>query len=302
MRRSTSPPSSASVLGIDLGGTKTSLALFDAATMVPRTSQAFPTEASKGFAAVQDRLLRAVKALLVPDTVAIGLGVPGFIDPKTQRVTSMPNIPGSAGMDVRHWLSGATGLPVAIENDARCFAFAEALHGAGKGHAIVLGVTLGTGVGGGIVMDGMLFHGTHGHAGEVGHALLMPGQPPYPTEDRRGDVEQFLSGTAMGRRCEAARRPQDYLEGHVCSFLQPEVMREVAWFIVNVMHFIDPSIVIFGGSTGRSLQSHLSAIERELQLWILPGVKSPKLACGALEDAAVRGAALLASAEIAVKQ
>jgi len=267
--------------------------------MVARTSQVFPTEASEGFAAVRDHLLRAIKALRARDTVAIGLGVPGFIESKTKHVISMPNIPGFEGMDVRHWLSSATGLPVTIENDARCFTYAEALLGAGKGHRIVLGVTLGTGVGGGIVIDGTLFHGTHGYAGEVGHALLVPGQPPYPTEDRRGDVEQFLSGTAMGKRCEAARRPQDYLEGHVCSFLQPEVMREVAWFIVNALHFIDPSIIIFGGSTGRALKPHLSAIERELQKWLLPGVSPPKLACGILEDAAVRGVALLACMGIA---
>ncbi|PIQ76136.1 hypothetical protein COU78_00555 [Candidatus Peregrinibacteria bacterium CG10_big_fil_rev_8_21_14_0_10_49_24] len=289
--------SSASILGIDLGGTKTALALFDTATMVPRTSEGFPTEAAEGFAAVQDRLLKAVKLIRAPDTVAIGLGVPGFIDPKTKHVISMPNIPGSDNVDIRQWLSSATGLPVAIENDARCFAYAEALLGAGKGHRIVLGVTLGTGVGGGIVINGELFRGTHGYAGEVGHALLMPGQPPYPTEDRRGDVEQFLSGTAMGRRCEAARRPQDYLEGHVCSFLQPEVIREVAWFIVSAMHFIDPAIVVFGGSTGRALKPHLSIIEKEISAWLLPGMKPSKLAGGTLADATVRGAALLANAE-----
>ena len=263
--------------------------------MVPRVSRAFPTEASEGFPAVQDRLLKAVRDLLAPDTVAIGLGVPGFIDPTTRRVISMPNIPGSENRDVRHWLSSATKLPVEIENDARCFAYAESLLGAGRGHRIVLGVTLGTGVGGGIVINGELFRGTHGYAGEVGHALLIPGQPPYPTEDRRGEVEQFLSGTAMGKRCQAARRPQDYLEGQVCSFLRPEVMREVAWFIVSAMHFIDPSIVIFGGSTGRALKPHFSTIEQELQTWLLPGMKPPRLVCGALEDAAVRGAALLAS-------
>ncbi|MBI2635735.1 ROK family protein [Candidatus Peregrinibacteria bacterium] len=289
--------SSASILGIDLGGTKTALTLFDAATIVPRTSQSFPTEASEGLAAVQDRLLKAVKLICAPDTVAIGLGVPGFINPKTKHVISMPNIPGSDNVDIRQWLTSAIGLPVTIENDARCFTYAEALLGAGKGHPIVLGVTLGTGVGGGIAIDGTLFHGGHGHAGEVGHALLMPGQPPYPTEDRRGDVEQFLSGTAMGKRCEAARRPQDYLEGHVCSFLQPEVIREVAWFIVNAMHFIDPSIVVFGGSTGRALNTHLSTIEKEVSAWLLPGVKPPELACGVLVDAAVRGAALLAAAD-----
>lgn len=283
-----------SVIGIDLGGTKTALALFDTATMTPRASKIFPTEAHKGFSAVIDLLLKEVNVIRCTDTIAIGLGIPGFIDPKSQQVISMPNIPDSSGKDLRKWISESTNLPVSLENDARCFALAEALAGSGMGHRIVLGITLGTGVGGGIVIDGELFHGAHGYAGEVGHALLVPGQTLYPTEDQRGDVEQYISGTAMGRRCEAAKRPQDYLEGQVCGFLQPEVLREVAWLVVNAMHFIDPSIIIFGGSAGRALKPHLASIEKELQNWLLDGMSTPKIVCSSLEDSAVRGAALLA--------
>ncbi len=284
---------SGSILGIDLGGTKTALALYDA-DLRQIVTRAFPTDAKRGYDAVMQSLLAEVKTMIRPDTEAIGLGVPGLIDHVTGTVVTMPNIPGAEGKKPGAFLADALGLPVALENDARCFAYAEAILGAGKGHAVVLGVTLGTGVGGGIVIDGQIFHGGRGYAGEVGHLLLKPGEPPYPTDDKRGDTEQFLSGTAMGRRCEAAKRPEDYLEGAVCGFMQPQVFREVAWLITDVLHVIDPSVIIFGGSAGRALKSHFPEILTELKAWILPTVRPPEVRTGELPDAALRGAALLA--------
>ena len=287
---------SGSILGIDLGGTKTAIALYDT-ELKQIVSRAFPTDAKRGYDAVMQSLLAEVKAMIRPDTVAIGLGVPGFIDHDTGTVITMPNIPGAEGKAPAALLKSATGLPVVLENDARCFAYAEAILGAGKGHRVVLGVTLGTGVGGGIVIDDQIFRGGRGYAGEVGHLLLKPGEPPYPTDDKRGDTEQFLSGTAMGKRCEAAKRPEDYLEGAVCGFMQPQVFREVAWLITDALHLIDPSVIVFGGSAGRALKPHLPEILTELRTWLLPTVRPPLVCTGVLPDAALRGAALLARTE-----
>ncbi len=284
------------ILGIDLGGTKTAIALFDKRTMQQRALKVFPTNASRGFPAVKQSLLTEIALLRRPGTIAIGLGVPGFIDHTTGRIVTMPNIPGAEGVELAACIQYETRLPIVVENDARCFAYAEALLGSGRNHAVVLGVTFGTGVGGGIVIDKRLYHGAHGCAGEIGHMLLRPGNPPYPTHDKRGDVEQFLSGTAMGKRCKAAESPEEYLEGQVCGFMQPEIFREVAWLIVNAAHTIDPSIIIFGGSAGRAMKPHLTAIERELKTWMLKDISAPQLAIGEIPDAAVKGAALLAKA------
>ena len=253
-----------------------------------------PTEAEQGFTHVQDRLLALIQPMLEPHTVAVGLGVPGFIDHISGRIITMPNIPGAEGSHPAQFLSQKIGLPVTIENDARCFAYAEALLGAGKGKRIVLGVTLGTGVGGGIVIDGELFYGSRGFAGEVGHMLLKPGEPPFATSDKRGEVEQFLSGTALGKRCTQAKNPQDYLDGSACDFLHADLFKEIAWFVVNVMHLVDPSIVVFGGSVGKALSPHLPAITQELKHWLLPGITPPEVVCGALEHASAVGAALRA--------
>lgn len=286
------------ILGIDLGGTKTAIALFEKDTLKQLSIKVFPTEAHRGFSAVKMSLLTEIAELRRDDTVAIGLGVPGFIDHASGTIVTMPNIPGAEGMELSACIQYETHLPTIVENDARCFTYAEALLGAGKDHDVVLGVTLGTGVGGGIVIHQKIYHGARGYAGEIGHMLLKPGEPPYPTKDKRGEVEQFLSGSAMGKRCEAAESPQDYLEGQVCGFMQPEIFREVAWLVVNAVHTIDPSVIVFGGSAGRALKPHFQAIQKELRQWMLPGIKAPLLAASELTDAAVKGAALLAKAAL----
>lgn len=290
--------STSTIIGIDLGGTKTAIALFEKDSMKQLSVKVCPTDAARGFDAVKQSLLMDIAALRRDDTVAVGLGVPGIIDHATGKVVTMPNIAGAEGMELAACIQYETHLPTVVDNDARCFAYSEALLGAGKNHEVVLGVTLGTGVGGGIVIGKKLYHGAHGNAGEIGHMLLQPGTPPYPTTDKRGDVEQFLSGTAMGKRCDAAESPEDYLEGKVCGFMQPEIIREVAWLVVNAMHSIDPSIIIFGGSAGRALKPHLPAIERELKQWTLARMTPPELVVSELTDAAVLGAALLARSGI----
>ena len=123
--------------------------------------------------------------------------------------------------------------------------------------------------------------------------LLKPGEPPFVTEDKRGDVEQFVSGTALGKRCQEAKTPEEYLEGEVCGFLQPMIFREIAWIIVNVTHLMDPSVIVFGGSAGRALEPHFDEVREELKTWMLPNTPLPDLAIAELKDAATRGAALL---------
>lgn len=290
------PDKTASIIGIDLGGTKIALSVFALPSMRCLCAEVNPTHTTEGFAHVRDDVVARIQACRREDTIAVGIGVPGLVDAKTGRVLTMPNIPGSEDAELQTFIGGKVNLPIVIENDAQCFAYAEAIEGAGKGHRVVVGITLGTGVGGGIVIDRELYRGAHGSAGEIGHMLLMPGSPPYATDDRRGEVEQFLSGSAMGKRCEAALDPTDYLVGAACSFMHPQVYREVAWLVANLTHSIDPSVIVFGGSAGKALKPHLEAINRELDRWTLRCSPRPMLAVGELPDAAVRGAALLALA------
>ena len=266
---------------------------YDAATFEVQADERRPTKASEEFTRVFEDMVHLLEKLRTKETVGIGVGVPGLVRHPSGEVLTMPNIRGAENFALQEVLHSRLSLPVTVDNDGNCFALAEALHGAGSGQKVVVGITMGTGVGGGIVIDGNIFHGSNGFAAEIGHMLLRPGDPPFETGDRRGDVEQFLSGTAMGLRCREAKRPEEYLEGEVCGFLQPAVFREVAWMCVSLIHLLDPSIIVFGGSAGEALKPYLPEIGRELQKWMLPGTPLPLLSIARLMDAGTRGAALL---------
>ncbi len=267
---------------------------FDASSYELQDSKKFPTRAAEGFSAVTDDILSCVTEMRMDDTVAVGIGVPGLVKQPEGSLIKAPNIAQSENIQVKDILMKKIGLPVSVGNDAQCFVLAEVMMGSAKGKKVVVGITFGTGVGGGIVIDGKVFHGAHGYSAEIGHMLLMPGQPPYKTEDKRGDVEQFLSGTAMGKRCEAAQTPEDYLNGAACSFMRPDMYREVAWLCTNLIHLIDPDIIVFGGSAGHALHGHIDDITVELKKWLLPGTPLPMIVAGSTrEKAGMLGAALL---------
>ncbi|MDD5624030.1 MAG: ROK family protein [Candidatus Peribacteraceae bacterium] len=282
-----------SLIGVDLGGTKIAAVRYDAETWKPQAQEKLGTQAGKPFREIVEHLLDVIEKLRAADTVAVGIGIPGLIQRPAGVILTLPNIPGAEDFPLQEHLARELQLPVSVENDSDCFTLAEALRGAGKGRDIVVGVTMGTGVGGGIAIGGKLFHGSHGFAAEIGHMLLKPGEPPFKTDDRRGDIEQFLSGTALGKRCPQAKTPEEYLEGTTCASLHPQVIREAAWMCASITHCIDPSLIVFGGSAGHALSPHLPSIEKELTKWVYPGTPLPALAIGILPDAGTLGAALL---------
>jgi glucokinase len=282
-----------SLIGVDLGGTKIAVARYTSDTWEVQEEKKMDTHAEQKFEHVLKDMISIVEELKDENTVGIGVGVPGLVRQPEGKIVTLPNIPGADSFSLKAELKSRTGLKVEVDNDANCFALAEAVSGIAKDDRVVVGITMGTGVGGGIVIDKKIYHGDSGYAAEIGHMLLKPGEPPYKTSDARGDVEQFFSGTAMGKRCTEASRPEDYLEGKVCSFLQPEIFREVAWMCVNIVHLLDPSVIVFGGSAGRALEPHIDEILRELKQWLLPGTPLPKLAIAKLKDAGTMGAAML---------
>lgn len=281
------------IIGCDLGGTKCALARYNAETFAIEAQEQWPTHALRGWESIFPELTERIRRMVTPETRGIGIGVPGLVRQPDGLVLTMPNIPGARDIPLRKFLQQEISTPIFVENDANCFTLAEATLGAGKDCDVVIGVTMGTGVGGGIVIKKQVFHGAHGFAAEVGHMLLMPGKPPFLTDDMRGDTEQFLSGGSWKKRCAQARRPEDYLEGAVCSFMHADVCRELAWLCTNLTHLLDPDIIIFGGSAGRALKGHFPLIEEEFRRWVLPGTPLPRLAIATMDHAPTLGAALL---------
>jgi len=193
-----------SILGIDLGGTKTALARYDAETWERQEHEIMSTNAARGFPKVFENIIETAQRLCAEDTIACGMGVPGLVAQPAGIIRTLPNIPGAEGFALKKELAKRLGKPVAVDNDSNCFALAEALRGAGKWHDVVASLTLGTGVGGGLVIDGKIFHGSHGYAAEFGHMLLRPGNH----RSRPGICEAMPSSSSPAARWDTAAKKQ----------------------------------------------------------------------------------------------
>lgn len=169
------------IVGLDIGGTNVSVGVLPVEGGEPRAVERLPTEAHKGAQWVLRRVTgmveRAIETILDEEgggrdhIAGVGIGSPGPLDRKTGTVISTPNL-GWRNFPLRDLVSNAVGLPATLDNDANCATFGEWWMGAGRGARTLVGVTIGTGIGGGLVMDGRVFHGSSDAAGEIGHMTI----------------------------------------------------------------------------------------------------------------------------------
>jgi glucokinase len=187
--------------GVDLGGTNTRVALVDpdGEVVEQRVGPTGPT-----LDGIVEFIADTVRALhhLRPDTAALGVGAAGMVD-RDGVIHYSPNVPAFLRAPVRARLADALRLPVAVDNDANVAALAELVHGAGRGCDDFLIVTLGTGVGGGVVVNGKVLRGAHGFAAEIGHFQVDPHGPRCACGEI-GHWEALASGTALGALGRAA--------------------------------------------------------------------------------------------------
>jgi glucokinase len=195
------------VIAVDLGGTKLAAGLVDSEGVVAGRAVE-PTDLS-GEAALLVQLERVIDGLRDNGLAALGVGVPSTIDQRSGRAVASVNIP-LAGVDLRERLQQRFGVPVLIENDGNAAAVAEHRLGAGRGARHVVMLTLGTGVGGGLILDDRLYRGAVGAAAELGHITLdLDGPPCQGTCPGRGHLEAMASGHAADKLAHraAAERP-----------------------------------------------------------------------------------------------
>jgi fructokinase len=226
-------------IGIDLGGTKTEIVvLADNGRELLRERVATPRDDYVGTVATIAGLVRDAEAKVgAGRTASVGVGIPGA----ESRVTGLIKNANSTwliGQPLRADLAAALGRPVRLANDANCFALSEATDGAAAGANVVFGVILGTGVGGGIVVDGKVLVGANAIAGEWGHNPL-PGDEairPLCYCGRQGCIETFLSGPALaadgGAENEAAMQRYE---------------QRLARALAQVINILDPDVIVLGG-------------------------------------------------------
>jgi glucokinase len=241
-------------LGIDVGGTNSKLAVLDAAgdRDVLLATATIPT-GSGGPGEVVERLAAAGRRLMAEHgpVAAAGAGVPGLFDEASGRIVLVPNVPGVwAGAEFRNPLAGRLGIPTALINDARSFTLAESRMGAAAGYSTVICLTLGTGVGGGVVVDGRLRFGPNGRAGEVGHQVIDVDGPVCGCGNR-GCVEAFAAGAALsrlgGRDSPEAVFRAAAAGDEVAAAAVKAVVARLAVGIANLVTVLWPERVVVGG-------------------------------------------------------
>jgi len=244
-------------IGIDLGGTKTELIALDSSG-VEQMRFRRPTPADDYAATVgliADMVRHAERELGV--TASIGIGTPGAVSLKTGRMKNC-NSTCLNGRPLPQDMEQALARKIRISNDANCFALSEAVDGAGAGREVVFGVILGTGVGGGLVVNGQVLSGANHIAGEWGHnPLPAPGASELPGPacycGKYGCIETWLSGPAMaaehGRKTGQHRQAADIAQSADadCQATLARYCDRLARALAGVINIIDPDVIVLGG-------------------------------------------------------
>lgn len=310
-------------LGIDVGGTNTKLGLFSQdLRMLGKTS--IPTESSGGPEDVIGRIAVASVALAadmghdMQDVRAAGIGAPGPARIAEGIIEFAPNMPGFENIPIRAMLAARLGIPVVFENDANVACWGEFVAGAGRGVSDMVLITLGTGIGGGVVANGRLIHGFGDSAGEIGHTIVYPGGRPCPC-GQKGCVEAYASATSTANRAMEAlnegrksgleavyaargvltsRDVYEYLEAgdDLAREIADGTAKALAIMCVNLVHVTSPELILFTGGMAAAGDVMLSRIRYFFGQFVWSSRKEPvRIELGQLwEDAGMVGSAALA--------
>lgn len=283
------------VLGVDIGGTKIRIGVIDISGQI-LYEEKIPTQIPL-YPYLEENILRILAEH--PDVSAIGVGTHGFVDPKQGKVIyAAETLPGWSNTPVKEWLEKATGKRVEVENDANVVALAEAKFGAAQGLSRVVVLTLGTGLGGGVLWDGKLLSGgPHGGAAELGHMILYPNGLKCAC-GRLGCSEMYVSGTALRNRIEKAGlaiTPPELFENAQTDPKAKKVVEEftsdLALVISSLQAAFDMEMVIIGGGVSEAADLWMESLQQQLKPILLNPLD---IEVARFEnDAGILGAALL---------
>ena len=277
-------------IGVDVGGTKVLAGAVDETGRITRTSRRATPGRRVDIAHVEDALESAVLEAADGAPIAgVGVAAAGFVDAAGERVMFAPHLPWQ-GQDVRARLSKRWGVPVVLDNDANCAALAEWTYGAARGATSSIVVTMGTGIGGAILMAGQLVRGANGMAGEFGHMQVVPNGHPCECGGQ-GCWEQYSSGSALVRFARQRMGEQPSVLEEACGgnpdLVTGPMVTEAAeagdmvarqafasvgdWLGVGVANLVaafDPDVVVIGGGVSqagdRLLEPARNALQRSL--------------------------------------
>jgi len=296
------------IAGIDLGGTKVEgIILHESNLDQPLCRLRVPTEREKGYDHILSQIAKLCelmgKETGIPFPQRVGMGTPGAIDPVTQTIKNS-NTQCLNNRALHEDLQRLTGYDFVMANDANCFALAEATLGSAKGYETVFGVIMGTGVGGGLVVNGHVLNGCHGIAGEWGQLILDANSELTSTYGTHGTAEAILSGPGLenfyelrsGRRLplkeivQLARAKQD---ANAEATLQ-HLIHYFSQGISMLINTIDPQAIVLGGGVGNVDELYAESTLQEVAKHVFNPRLNTKFLRPTLGDSAgVFGAAML---------
>jgi len=311
-------------IGVDLGGTKMLIGVLSEASTEPLYEQ---REASTG--QTEDELVELLVREVTdardarPDVVAVGLGIPATIDHEKGIAVSAVNLPLS-DLPLKEIVSERVGLPVYLDNDGNVAAYAEYLYGAARGMPHTVMLTVGTGIGGGLVLGGEIYRGSTGAGAELGHIVIQADGPPCQGNcPNHGCVESLASGTALGREGRAAAESSpdsamgkllaegEEVDGKVvteCALAGDDIAKGVFELIgsrlgvacASLANIFQPNAIVVGGGVIAAGDLLLEPARREVRERALnPMNQTPILEATLGNDAGMIGAAAMARDECA---
>lgn len=259
------------VIGIDLGGTAIKLGRFASdGTCLQSLTVATPQPATP--AAVVAVMVDAIAQIDAQQTIAIGVGTPGPADAAGRIAQVAINLQGWHDVPLADWLEAKTGLPTILANDANCAGLGEAWLGAGRRFQNLILLTLGTGVGGAIILDGKLFVGHQGAAGELGLITLNP-HGSMCNSGNQGSLEQYVSVTAIRRR--TGKEPAEL--GALAQAGDPDALtfwqeygKDLGIGLTSLIYVLTPEAVVLGGGVSASAEFFVPSVKAEIEQRVLP--------------------------------
>ena len=289
-------------IGLDLGGTKINAGLIKNRRVIIK-SQKIPTPARRGRRAILNTVIDSIKEVKGKQKIkAIGMSVAGQVNDKGV-LTQAPNFPRSfQNIPLQKIIQREFSVPTFIDNDANCFTLAEAILGEAKKHSHVVGLTLGTGIGGGIVINKKIYHGATNTI-EIGHMIIRPENKTRCGCGQTGHLESLTSGLAMVKLYNklTGKTGNTFIiveEAGQGKKLAKKVIQEMAENLgiglANITHIINPGIIVLGGGLARVrilVDPAINMTKKRLSFKSLQGTKIAKSKLG--DDASILGAGLL---------
>ncbi|SEP77476.1 glucokinase [Virgibacillus subterraneus] len=257
-------------IGIDIGGTKIKFGMFDGNSQLVKENQIkTPKEA------IVENMIDALKELVQDEKIqGIGVASAGIVDFHNGVIKSCPNLHALANVPIQDMLEDAFHVSVVVGNDANCAALAEGTAGAARAVSSYICVTLGTGIGGGIILNNELVHGNSGYGGEVGHMTIVPDGLVCGC-GRKGCWEAYASGKALERMISIESdlasknyQPEDVFKNYTkdasCKSVVDQYLEYLSIGLINLQYLFDPEMIVIGGGVIDSSKYWWSELEEKM--------------------------------------